>query len=55
MVHVVRANDGAHELLEHIVFLVRALGAGEAGQGVRAALGLYRAHPFGDEVEGLVP
>src|SRR5438552_2079108 len=36
MVDVVRAEAGAHQLLEEVGFLVRALGAAEAGERIRA-------------------
>ena len=55
VVHVVRAEGGAHHLLEEVRLLVAALGAAEAGQRGWAVLRLDAAELAGDEVERLVP
>jgi len=55
MVHVVRADHRARELLHYVVLFVGALGGGEHGDAVRAGLSLNLPKTFGHEVQGLVP
>ena len=55
VVHVVRADDGAHELLHDVVFFVRAFRRGEAADRIRAVLLLDPREALRDVVESLVP
>ena len=55
VVDVLRAPDGAHELLEDVVVLVGTARRREAGKRVGAVLGLDRAELRGHQVESLVP
>ena len=55
MVHVVRAEARADQLLEEVGLLVRALGRAEAGDRARAAVGVDPLQLRGHQVERLVP
>ena len=55
MVDVVAPESGADQLLEEVGLLVGALRRTEAGDPVRAALGVDLAQASADEVEGLFP
>ncbi len=55
VVDVVRADHGAHELLEEVVLLVRAARRGKAGQGVGAVLVADGDEALGHKAERLVP
>src|SRR5262249_40761048 len=55
VVHVVRVEAGADELLEEIGLFVGALRGAEAGDRARAVLGVDPHEAQRDEVEGLLP
>ena len=54
-VHLIRADGGAHELLEQILLLVGAPGGDQPGDGVRPMLGLDRGQSVLDEMDRLIP
>src|SRR5207244_318605 len=55
VIHVVRAEGGADQLLEEIVILVGALGAPETGQRARTVLPLDLGEAPRHQVERLIP
>ena len=55
VIDVVGAEAGAHQLLEQISLLVRALGRAEAGERLRAVAIADRLEPGGGAIERLLP
>ena len=55
IVHIVRADDGAGQLLHEIAFLVRAFGRGDESERVGPAAGLDFRQPARNQAERFIP